>query len=76
MALSGDPEDIYRTDEAIMELFPEDEHLHRWLKLAREQVPFRGAASPHLLAGLWRARQGRPEVQRDGGQMGPEGARS
>jgi urocanate hydratase len=42
VALSGDPEDIYRTDEAIMELFPEDEHLHRWLKLAREKIPFQG----------------------------------
>ena len=42
VALSGDPEDIYRTDEAIMELFPEDEHLHRWLKMAREKVPFQG----------------------------------
>ncbi|MBN1304782.1 MAG: urocanate hydratase [Anaerolineales bacterium] len=42
VALSGDPEDIYRTDEAIMELFPEDEHLHRWLKMAREYVPFQG----------------------------------
>jgi urocanate hydratase len=42
VALSGDPEDIYRTDEAIMELFPEDAHLHRWLKMAREMVPFQG----------------------------------
>ncbi len=42
VALSGDPEDIYRTDEAIMELFPEDAHLHRWLKMAREKVPFEG----------------------------------
>ncbi len=42
VALSGDKEDIYRTDEAIMELFPEDEHLHRWLKLAKEKVPFQG----------------------------------
>jgi urocanate hydratase len=42
VALSGDPEDIYRTDEAIMELFPDDEHLHRWLKLARQRVPFQG----------------------------------
>ena len=42
VALSGDPEDIYRTDEAILELFPEDRHLHRWLKLAREKVPFQG----------------------------------
>ena len=42
VALSGDPEDIYRTDEAIMELFPGDAHLHRWLKMAREKVPFQG----------------------------------
>ena len=42
VALSGEKEDIYRTDEAIMELFPEDEHLHRWLKLAKERVPFQG----------------------------------
>ena len=42
VALSGDPEDIYRTDEAVMELFPADEHLHRWLKLARQKVPFQG----------------------------------
>ncbi|HTX91171.1 MAG TPA: urocanate hydratase [Anaerolineales bacterium] len=42
VALSGDPEDIYRTDEAVMELFPDDEHLHRWLKMAREKVPFQG----------------------------------
>lgn len=45
VALSGDPEDIYRTDEAVMELFPEDEHLHRWLKMAREKVPFQGLPS-------------------------------
>jgi urocanate hydratase len=42
VALSGDPEDIYRTDEAVAELFPEDEHLQRWLKMARERVPFQG----------------------------------
>ena len=42
VALSGDEEDIYRTDEAVMELFPEDGHLHRWLKMAREKVPFQG----------------------------------
>jgi urocanate hydratase len=45
VALSGDPEDIYRTDEAVAELFPEDKHLHRWLKLAREKVPFQGLPS-------------------------------
>ena len=42
VALSGDREDIYTTDQAIMELFPGDAHLHRWLKLAREKVPFQG----------------------------------
>ncbi|MEA3439797.1 MAG: urocanate hydratase [Chloroflexota bacterium] len=42
VALSGDEEDIYQTDQAVMELFPEDEHLQRWLKLAREKVPFQG----------------------------------
>jgi urocanate hydratase len=42
VALSGDKEDIYATDEAIMELFPEDEHLKRWLRMAREKVPFQG----------------------------------
>ena len=42
VALSGDPDDIYTTDKAIMELFPEDDHLRRWLKMAREKVPFQG----------------------------------
>ncbi len=42
VALSGDPEDIYRTDEAVMELFPQDEHLQRWLKMARQKVQFQG----------------------------------
>ncbi len=45
VALSGDPEDIYKTDRAIMELFPENEHLHRWLTMAREQVKFQGLPS-------------------------------
>ncbi len=45
VALSGDPEDIYRTDEAVAELFPEDTHLQRWLKMAREQVHFQGLPS-------------------------------
>jgi urocanate hydratase len=45
VALSGDKEDIYTTDQAIMELFPDDVHLHRWLKMAREKVPFQGLPS-------------------------------
>jgi urocanate hydratase len=42
VALSGDPKDIYRTDKAILELFPENEHLHRWIKMAQERVEFQG----------------------------------
>ncbi|HYY46509.1 MAG TPA: urocanate hydratase [Candidatus Angelobacter sp.] len=42
VALSGDPQDIYRTDEAVMAALPENEHLHRWLRLARERVHFQG----------------------------------
>ncbi len=45
VALSGDPEDIYRTDEAVMELFPDDAHLRRWLQIARERVHFQGLPS-------------------------------
>jgi urocanate hydratase len=42
VALSGDPADIYRTDDLVLELFPEDEHLRRWITMAREQVAFQG----------------------------------
>ena len=42
VALSGDPADIYATDEAILELFPEDEHLARWIKMAQRDVEFQG----------------------------------
>jgi urocanate hydratase len=42
VALSGDPEDIYRTDRALVELFPEKTALHHWLAMARAKVPFQG----------------------------------
>ncbi len=42
VALSGDPEDIRKTDEKILELFPEDESLHRWIKMAQEKIEFQG----------------------------------
>ncbi len=45
VALSGDPADIYRTDEAILELFPQDEHLARWIRLAQRDVEFQGLPS-------------------------------
>jgi urocanate hydratase len=41
-ALSGDPADIHRTDELVLELFPEDEHLARWIRLASERIAFQG----------------------------------
>jgi urocanate hydratase len=41
-ALSGDPEDIYRTDRAVLEAFPDDEALARWIRLARDRVHFQG----------------------------------
>jgi urocanate hydratase len=42
VALSGDPEDIYRTDAAVLELFPQDDHLRRWLMMARQKIRFQG----------------------------------
>ena len=42
VALSGEAEDIYRTDRAVMETLPDNEHLHRWLRLARERIQFQG----------------------------------
>ena len=42
VALSGDPADIHRTDDLVLEMFPEDAHLCRWIRMAREQVAFQG----------------------------------
>ena len=42
VALSGDPADIYRTDDLVLELFPRDAHLRRWITMAREKVHFQG----------------------------------
>jgi urocanate hydratase len=44
-ALSGDPKDIARTDELVLQLFPHDEHLRRWITLARERIQFQGLPS-------------------------------
>jgi urocanate hydratase len=41
-ALSGDPEDIYRTDQAVLDTFPDNQELARWIRLAREKVKFQG----------------------------------
>jgi len=45
VALSGEADDIYTTDQVIKDLFPEDQHLHRWLNLAQEKIPFQGLPS-------------------------------
>ncbi|MEW5717088.1 MAG: urocanate hydratase [Chloroflexota bacterium] len=42
VALSGDPQDLYRTDEAILELFPENAHLARWIRMAQKRIAFQG----------------------------------
>ena len=42
VALSGDPADIHRTDDLVLDMFPEDEHLCRWIRMARERVAFQG----------------------------------
>ena len=52
VALSGDPEDIYRTDEKIKTLFPGDSHLHQWLDLARDRVKFQGLPARICWLGL------------------------
>lgn len=52
VALSGDPEDIYRTDEKVKELFPDDKHLHTWLDAAREKIQFQGLPARICWVGL------------------------
>jgi urocanate hydratase len=58
-ALSGDPEDIFRTDQRVKELIPDDPHLHRWLDMARERIAFQGLPARICWLGLGqRARVG------------------
>ncbi len=52
VALSGDPEDIYRTDQRVKELIPDDLHLHRWLDMARERIAFQGLPARICWVGL------------------------
>jgi urocanate hydratase len=51
-ALSGDPEDIYRTDAKVRELLPKDTHLHHWLDMARERIQFQGLPARICWVGL------------------------
>ena len=52
VALSGDPEDIYRTDAKVKELIPDDAHLHNWLDMARERIAFQGLPARICWVGL------------------------
>ena len=52
VALSGDPEDIYKTDAKVKELLPDDAHLHRWLDMARERIQFQGLPARICWVGL------------------------
>jgi urocanate hydratase len=52
VALSGDPEDIYRTDEKVKELIPDNSHLHTWLDAARERIQFQGLPARICWVGL------------------------
>jgi len=51
-ALSGNPEDIYKTDQRVKELLPNDKHLHRWLDMARERIQFQGLPARICWVGL------------------------
>jgi urocanate hydratase len=52
VALSGDPEDIYKTDQKVKELIPDDQHLHRWLDMAKERISFQGLPARICWVGL------------------------
>ncbi len=52
VALSGDPEDIYKTDAKVKELIPDDEHLHNWLDMARDRISFQGLPARICWVGL------------------------
>lgn len=59
VALSGDPQDIYKTDAKVKEIVADDEHLHRWLDMARERINFQGLPARICWVGLeWRQKLG------------------
>lgn len=59
VALSGDPQDIYKTDAKVKEIIKDDQHLHHWLDMARERISFRGLPARICWVGLeWRQKLG------------------
>ena len=73
-ALSGDPEDIYRTDEKVKELLPDHAHLHNWLDMARERIAFQGLPARICWGGAWRPAPPGACIQRNGCERRIEGA--
>ncbi|WP_275074873.1 urocanate hydratase [Providencia rettgeri] len=74
VALSGDPEDIYKTDQKVKELLPDNKHLHNWLDMARERIAFQGLPARICWVGLKdRERLGRAfnEMVKSGELKGP-----
>src|SRR5574340_1700335 len=73
-ALSGDPEDIYRTDAKVKELIPDDPHLHNWLDMARERIAFQGLPARICWVGVndrYRLGQAFNEMVRNGELKAP-----
>ena len=73
-ALSGNPEDIYRTDQRVKELIPDDPHLHRWLDMARERIHFQGLPARICWIGLGQRHRLGLGLQRDGRARRARGA--
>jgi urocanate hydratase len=73
-ALSGDPEDIYKTDAKVKELIPDDPHLHHWLDMARSRIHFQGLPARICWVGARRAPPPGTRLQRDGRERRAVGA--
>ena len=74
VALSGDPEDIYKTDAKVKELIPDDPHLHNWLDMARERIAFQGLPARICWVGVkdrYRLGQAFNEMVRNGELKAP-----
>src|SRR3546814_16775787 len=65
-ALSGDPEDIYKTDARVKELLPDNKHLHNWLDMARERIAFQGLPARICWVGLGDRHKPSQEASRGG----------
>ena len=74
VALSGDPSDIAATDRAVLEEFPGDESLARWIRMAGERIAFQGLPARICWLGYGERAAARAALQRDGGERRAEGA--